>query len=326
MHTRYITHRAIFVCWAVALGIASSAAYAQNYPTRPVNFVVPFGPGTGNDVIARIIALKVNETWTQQMVVDNRPGASGSIALEMVAKAQPNGYSIIIASTSQVIAQFVSKVRYDMVKDFAPVSIAGTLPYVLAVSSVSPVKSVNELVALAKSRPGKMSYSGGMIGGVPHFMGVMLNAAHGLDLIMVPYKSTTDALVDIFSGRVEVWFTTMASPLPQVKSGRVRVLGVAGGKRTPALPDVPSMQEAGVPTLDVSVSFFILTPAATPKSAVSVLNQEIVKAINAKDVRERLTAAGVEPMSSTPEELDDLLKREVAKWGKVIKESGYKME
>jgi len=326
MHTRYIARIAILVWSTAAFGVAVTAAHAQSYPTKPINFVVPFGPGTGNDVIARIIALKVNENWAQQMVVDNRPGASGSIALEMTAKAPPNGYSIVIASTSQIIAQFVSKVRYDMVKDFAPVSIAGSLPYVLAVSSASPVKSVNELVALAKSRPGKMSYSGGMIGGVPHFMGVMLNASRGIDLIMVPYKSTTDALVDIFSGRVEVWFTTMASGLPQEKAGRVRILGVAGGKRVPALPDVPTMQEAGVPTLDVSVSFFILTAAATPKAAISALNQEIVKAINTKDVRDRLTAAGVEPMSSTPEELEELLKREVAKWGKVIKESGYKAE
>ena len=310
----------------VLMAIAGSVIAQQAYPSRPITFIVPYGPGTGNDVIARIIAQKVGENGTLQMVVDNRPGASGGIALEVTAKAPPNRNTIIIASTSQIITQFVSKVRYDIVKDFAPVSLAGSLPFVLAVASSSPARSVEDLVALAKSRPGKLNFSGGTIGGVPHFMGVMLMSAKNIDLVAVPYKSTTDAQSDVFAGRVEIWFTTMASVLPQVKAGKVRVLGVSGGKRSALLPDVPSMEEAGIPTVDASVSFFILTAAATPRSTINALNAEIVRAINTEGVRDHLTAAGVEPASSTPEELDMLLKREVARWSKVIKESGYHAE
>ena len=326
MNTRWVARIAILALSMAGFGVLAIDAHAQSYPNKPITFIVPFGPGTGNDVVARIIAQKVGENGTVQMVVDNRPGASGTIALELTAKSPPNGYTIVIASTSQILAQFVAKVRFDILKDFAPVSVAGSLPYVMAVASSSPIKSVDELVARAKARPGKLSYSGGMVGGVPHFMGVMLLSARNIDMVMVPYKSTTDAQADVFAGRVEVWFTTLASALPQVKAGKIRILGVTGGKRAAALPDVPSMQEAGVPTLDASVTFFILAAAGTPRSATSALNAEIVKAISAKDVRDRLMAAGVEPMSSTPEELERLLKSEVARWGKVIKESGYHAE
>jgi len=316
----------ILLCIFVFLLILSANGFGQNYLNKPISFVVPYGPGTGNDVIARVVSQKVNEGPTLQLLVDNRPGASGSIALEMTAKLPVNGYNMLIASTSQIIAQFASKVKYDLIKDFAPVSVAGSLPYVIAVSSASSFKSVNDIEILAKAKPGKMSYSGGMIGGVSHFMGVMLNSAKGTDLTLIPYKSTTDALADVIGGRVDVWFSTLASVLPQVKAGKVRALGVAGGRRVIAMPDVPTMQEAGVPTLDVSVNFFILTSVATPKNLVSTLNQEIIRAFQTKDVKERLIAAGVEPGSSTPEELGELLKREVIRWGKVIKESGYKIE
>jgi tripartite-type tricarboxylate transporter receptor subunit TctC len=305
---------------------AAPDALAQGAAGKGATFIVPFGPGTGNDVVARILAQKMVENGGPQIVVENRPGATGGIGLEYTAKATPNGSTYIIASTSQIVAQFVAKVRYDIIKDFAPVSVAGTLPYVLAVASSSPAKSIADLVALAKTRPGKMSYSGGMIGGLPQFMGVMLTNAHNLDLIMVPYKSTTDAQSDVFAGRVDIWFTTMASALPQAKNGKVRILGVSGATRAALLPDVPTMSEAGIPTVDGTVLFFILVPATTPKPAIQTLNAQIVEAIKAKDVQERLRAAGVEPASSTPEELDALLKRDVARWSKVIKDSGVHLD
>ena len=178
---------------------------------------------------------------------------------------------------------------------------------------------------MAKSRPGKINYAA-VLGGVPHFMGEMLKSARGLDIVMIPYKSTTDAEVDVISGRVEIWFTTIASALPQAQGGKVRVLGVSGEKRAAVLPEVPTMAEAGLPTVDVTVGFFFLTAAATPKPIVNALNREIVKAVGAKDVRDRLAAAGVEPKSSSTEELDALLRSEVARWGKIIKESGVRME
>jgi tripartite-type tricarboxylate transporter receptor subunit TctC len=287
--------------------------------------VVPFGPGSGNDVIARIVAQKVTENWSQPVVVENRPGASGGIAMEVTAKAPPDGHNVVIASTSHIVNQFVSKVRYDIVKDFAPVSLTGALPYVLAVTQSSPAKSMNELVTLAKSRPGKMNYAA-VPGGVPHFMGEMLKSARALDIVMIPYKSTTDAEVDVISGRVEIWFTTLASALPQAKGNKVRVLGVSGDKRAVTLPDVPTMAESGLPSVDVIVGFYFLTAAATPKSNVTALNREIVKAIDTRDVKDRFAAAGVEPKSSSVDEIDALLKSEVARWGKIIKDSGVRLD
>ncbi len=259
------------------------------------------------------------------MVVENRPGASGGIAMDLAAKAPADGHTAVIASTSHIVNQFVSKVRYDVVRDFAPISQTGALPYVVAVTQTAPAKSLNDLVAIAKSRPGKLNYAA-VPGGVPHFMGEMLKSARGIDIVMIPYKSTTDAEVDVIAGRVEIWFTTLASALPLAKGGRVRVLGVSGAKRTALLPEVPTMGEAGLSAVDVTVGFFFLTASATPRQNVHVLNREVVRAIDAQDVKERLAAAGVEPRSSTVDELDALLKSEVARWGKIIKDSGVRLD
>lgn len=310
---------------AASACLLAGMASAQNYPARPVTFTVPFGPGSGNDVIARIVAQKVTENWTQPVIVENKPGASGAIAMELTAKAVPDGHNVVIASTSHIVNQFVSKVRYDIIKDFAPVSVTGALPYVVAVTQSSPAKSLNELIALAKARPGKMNYAA-VPGGVPHFMGEMLKSARSVDIAMIPYKSTTDAEVDVIAGRVEIWFTTVASALPLAKGNKVRVLGMSGEKRAATLPDVPTMTEMGLPNVDVMVSFYFLTAAAAPKANVNALNREIVRAIDTRDVRERLAAAGVLPKSSSPEELEAQLKIEVARWGKVIKDSGVRLE
>jgi tripartite-type tricarboxylate transporter receptor subunit TctC len=325
MNTQCICRIAVLLLAAAGFGLAGGNAHAQSYPNKPITFIVPFGPGSGNDVIARIVAQKVSENWTQPVVVDNRPGASGGIGMELTAKARPDGYTVVIASTSHILNQFVSRTRYDILKDFSPVSVTGSMPYVLAVTNSLSATSVNELVAIAKSRPGKINYAA-VLGGVPHFMGEMLKSARGLDIMMIPYKSTTDAEVDVISGRVEIWFTTIASALPQAKGSKVRILGISGDKRAAVLPEVPTMAEAGYPTVDVTVGFFFLTAAATPRPNVAALNREIVKAIDTKDVKDRLAAAGVEPRSSTPEELDALLKSEVARWGKIIKDSGVRLD
>ena len=324
MNTQRIFRMALLLL-PTAFSVLTIEARAQGYPAKPVTFIVPFGPGSGNDVIARIVAQKVSENWSQPVVVENRPGASGGIAMEQTAKARPDGYTVVIASTSHIVNQFVSKTRYDVLKDFAPVSVTGSLPYVVAVTQSSPAKSMNELVAIAKSRPGKINYAA-VPGGVPHFMGEMLKSARGLDIMMIPYKSTTDAEVDVISGRVEIWFTTLASALPLMKGNRVRILGVSGDKRAAVLPEVPTMAESGLPTVDVIVGFFFLTAAGTPAPVVTALNREIVRAIATQDVKDRLAAAGVDPKSSSSEELDTLLKSEVVRWGKIIKDSGVRIE
>jgi tripartite-type tricarboxylate transporter receptor subunit TctC len=325
MNAKRISLVAVLALSMAGAGLIGGDALAQSYPSKPITFIVPVGPGSGSDVIARILAQKVNETWSSPITVENRPGASASIGMEAAAKAPPDGYTIVIAGTSQLINPLVSNMRYDIVKDFAPVSLSGTLPYVLAVPNELPAKSLKELVALAKSRPGKLNYAA-QIGGVPHFMGEALKSAQGIDVVMVPYSSTTDAQADVMSGRVEIWFTTMATALPLVKSGRVRALGVAGDTRSASMPDVPTMAEAGFPELDVSVGLFILAPVGTPKPIIAALNTQFVKAIGTKEVADRLAAAGFEPKGSTPEELGALLRSEVARWSKIAKESNIRVQ
>ena len=322
MNTRSLCLNALLL---LSASMASMQSSAQAYPTKPITIIVPFGPGSGNDVIARIVGQKVAENWGNPVVVENRPGASGGIGMEFTARAAPDAHTIVIGSTSHIVNQFVSKVRYDILKDFEPVSVTGSLPYVVAVTQASATKSMNDLIASAKSRPGKLNYAA-VPGGVPHFMGEMLKSARGLDIMMIPYKSTTDTEVDVIAGRVEIWFTTLASALPLARGGKVRVLGIAGDKRAATLPDVPTMAEIGLPTVDVTVGFFFLTAAAAPRSNIATLNREIVKAIDAKDVRERLAAAGVDAKSSSMDELDGLLRSEVARWSKIIKESGIRIE
>lgn len=326
MNTESISRLALAL-WATAaaLGIAAGPATAQTYPAKPVAFIVPYGPGTGNDIIARLLAQKVSETWTHPIVVENRAGAAGSIGTEATARAAPDGHTILIASTSQIINPYVSKVRYDILKDFTAVIVPGALPYVLAVANTVPAKSVKELVALAKARPGKINYAGSF-GSVSHFMGEMLKSAGGVDIALIAYKSTPDAVADVLAGRVEMWFTTMASAVPLAKPGKIRVLAVAGSKRAAVLPEVPTFSEAGFPTLDVSASFYVLAPAATPRPVIATLHREMAKALATPDVKEKLAVAGVELRTTTPEEAGAQLRTEVAGWGKVVKESGVKME
>lgn len=326
MNGKWISRFAVSMLVPTAVfGLAAGQALAQNYPSKPITFIVPYGPGTGNDVIARLISQKVNENWGHPMVVENRSGAAGAIGTEMTAKAAPDGYTILMASTSQIINQYVTKVRYDILKDLTPVTVPGTLPYLLAVPNASPAGSIKDLVALAKSMPGKFNYAGSF-GSASHFMGEMLKSAGGIDIALITYKSTSDAITDVLANRVQIWFTTMATGTPLAKAGKVKVLGVAGKKRASVLPDVPTMAEAGFPTLDVSASFYVLAPAATPKPIIAVLNREIVKALGAQEVNKKLATAGVEPNSTTPEEARALLKNEVASWGKVVKESGVEMK
>lgn len=326
MNRKLISRIAIAVLVPVAsLTLSAGPALAQKFATKPVSFIVPYGPGTGNDVIARLIAQKVGSNLGQPMVVENRAGAAGAIGTELVAKSAPDGHTILISSTSQLINPYVTKVRYDILKDFNAIIVPGVLPYLLAVPSASPAKSMKELVSLAKASPGKYNYAGSF-GSVSHFMGEMLKSAGGIDIALITYKSTSDAVADVLANRVQIWFTTMATGVPLAKSGKVRVLGVAGSKRAPVLPDVPTMAEAGFPTLDVSASFYILAPAGTPQPVIASLNREIGEALASQDVKKKLSASGVELLGGSPEEASARLKKEVAMWGRVVKESGVQMK
>jgi tripartite-type tricarboxylate transporter receptor subunit TctC len=314
-----------------ALGIATAAllaaagAGAQSFPSRPISFIVPYGPGSGNDIIARLIAQKIGDSMGQPLVVENRSGAAGAIGTELTARAAPDGHTIVIASTSQTINPHVSKVNYDLLRDFAPVIAPATQPYVLAVPAGSPAKSIKELVALCKAAPGKYNYAG-TYASASHLMGEMLKRAGGIDISLVSYKSTSDAVADVISSRIGIWFTTMATAAPLAKSGKIRIIGVSGKERSAAIPDAPTMAEAGFPVLDVGVNFYILAPAKTPPAAVTALNQHIGKAVSSSDVKEKLATSGVDTRVTTPEETGTILRNEIAHWGKVVQESGVKMQ
>ena len=325
MKMRWFIRMAAWLLPVTALGGIADTVLAQAYPRRPIAYIVPYGPGSGNDVIARIVARKISDNWGQQIVVVNRPGATGAIGLELTANAQPDGHTMVIASTSQIINQHISKVRYDFMRDFSHVSLSGTMPYAVVVLNSYPAKSLKELVAIAKANPGKLNYTG-TIGSIAHFMGEMLKSAGGIDIVMVPNKLAAESEVDVLAGRIEIWISTLSTALKQAKAGKVRVLAVGGGKRSAELPEVPSMAEAGYPKLDVVAAYYILTPAKTPNAINDTLNSQFVKAIGDKDVKERLGAVGVEPTTSTPHELAALIKSDVEKWGKVVKEFGFRLE
>ena len=307
---------------ACALGFGAAAA--QNFPTKPITFIVPYGPGSGNDLIARVIAQKIGDSMGQPLVVENRNGAAGAIGTELAAKATPDGHTVIINSTSQTINPYVTKVSYNLQRDFAAIIRPATLPYILAVPVTSAAKSIKELVALCKASPGKYSYAG-TFGSASHFMGEMLKSAGKIDISLVSYKSTSDAVTDVIANRVGIWFTTTATGVPLAQGGKIRVLGVSGDERLPVLPDTPTMTQAGFPTLDVPVNFYILTAKASPKTAVEKLNQAFAKALSSDEVKDKLAKQGVEARVTTPEEASKILREEIESWGRVVKESGVKM-
>ena len=326
MNFRYWLSRVAVLSLAIAAYVVpADNARAQAYPNRPVTFIVPYGPGSGNDAIARVLAGTISDNWGSPVVVVNRAGATGAIGLEATAKSPPDGYTMVIGSTSQIINQHLSRVRYDMLKDFVPTSLSGTLSYSVSVLSTFPANTLKELVAVAKARPGKLNGTG-TIGSMAHFQLEMLKAAGNVDIVMVPNKNPADNQADVLSGRVEIYFSPLNSVLPHAKTGKMRVLAVSGERRAPDLSDVPTMAEAGFPSVDAVAVYYILVPAGTPKPVIGVLNREIVKAMASREVRERLAALGVDPRSSTTAEASSTLKAEVERWSKIVKESGIRLD
>jgi tripartite-type tricarboxylate transporter receptor subunit TctC len=310
--------RVLAVVAAIVLGLTPAAA--QDFPSRPITIVVPFGPGTGNDIIARQVGQHMMASLGQSVIVDNRPGATGNIASDYVAKAPPNGYTVYLPSTSILLNQLVGTPNSNLIRDFEPVALSGTLPYALAVPSSLPVRTVEELVALARSKPGQLNYAG-YVGGVPQFLGEMLNRAGKVNVVMVPYKATTEAASDFAAGRIEVLFTPVPSSLPFLQSKQGRVIAVTGTRRTTILPDVPTMAEAGYPELTVEVAYFFLAPKGTPRPAIDRLSGAIAAALHDAKVSEALAAQGVEKKEGGPEETRAYLADELRKWEGIVKQS-----
>lgn len=309
---------------AVAGALFANAS-AQSYPTKPISIILPFPPGSGNDTVARILAPKITENMRQAVIVDNRPGAGGVIAAEAAARAAPDGYTLFLPSSSVAINMYSARAKYDLNRDFVPVSLVGTLPFVLVVHSSLPVASIKELVALAKRRPRDLNFASTGMGGTGHLLGELLRTSTGIEILHVPYKGSTQASQELIAGQVHMLFTNMSSMAPHVKSGRLKALGVSGLQRNAVLPEAPTMAEAGYPQLDIGTWFALVAPAATPRAIVSQLNQQIVTILGMSDVRTQLDRQGVEPSPRTIEDTAAFLKMDVARWGKILKDAGISL-
>ena len=311
----------------VAFGTPTAAA-AQGFPSKPVRLVVPFPAGGPLDATGRLIAQRLSEAWGQSVVVDNRPGAGGNIGADLVAKSAPDGYTVVMGalSTHAVNPHLYTKMPYDALKDFAPITNVAITPNVLVINPSLPVNSVRELIGYAKANPGKLSFGSGSNGSAGHLAGELLKLDTGIDMVHVPFKGAAPATQALLAGDTQLMFDNLANATPQVKAGRLKALAVTTAQRSRLAPDLPTMAEAGVPGFDISTWFGLLAPAGTPRDIVAKWNADVVRILNTPDVREKLLAQGAEPAPSTPEQFAQFIAQEYAKYGKIVKASGAKVD
>ena len=307
---------------------SSSYAVAQNYPSRTARMIVPWTAGGTADLMARIASQKFSESFGQQFVVDNRPGAGGLIGTDQVAKAAPDGYTLLLATTApnSVAPSLYAKLPFDPVKDFASISLMATTCYVLSVHPSMPVSNARQLVALAKSRPGQLTFSSPGSGTPNHLSGEMLNMLTGIDMQHVPFKGSAQAISDVIGGQIALSFENIVVASPFVKNGRLKALAVTSAKRANALPSVPTMAESGVAGFEAVGWFGVVAPAAIPKDILAKLNTEMARMLASPDVKERISSLGAEVVSTTPEGMDQFNQAQIALWGKVVKASGARAE
>ena len=314
---------------AIALfALTAVAARGDTFPSRPIRIVVPFAAGGATDLIARVVGQKLTESLGQAVVVENRPGASGMIGADLVAKAPPDGYTLLMASTAEIAINpsLYSKMSYDPQKDLAPITLAGVTPLILVVNPASPLHSVADIVKEAKAHPGTISFASAGNGSVQHLSGELVKVLTSTDMVHVPYKGAAPALTDVLSGQVTMFFSGMPPAMPHVKSGKLRALAVTTPKRSPAAPDVPTMAEAGVQGFDISNWFGLLAPAGTPPGILDKLHDEAVKALMQPAVKERLAEQGAEVVADSREHFGAFIKAEADKYAKLIKVSGAKAD
>ena len=312
----------------VALALPAAQALAQkDYPEKPIRMIVPFAPGGSNDIMGRLVAAKFTENMGQQVVVDNRPGASGIIGTDLAAKAAPDGYTVLVMSlTFTVNPSIRSKLPYDTDKDLVPVTVIASAPLILVVHPSLPVKSVREFIAYAKANPGKLNFGSGGPGSTPHLAGEMLKSMAGLQMTHIPYKGGGPALADLVGGQIQLMLENIPSTLPFVKSEKLRVLAVTSKKRSPTVLDVPTLDEAGLKGYELTGWNGLFVPRGTPRAIVNRLHAETVKALAAPDVKQRLAAMSAEPGGEPPETFAAFVKAEIRKWAKIAKEAGLKVE
>lgn len=319
-------------CCAAALLLMSPqlmrAQTTSAYPTKPVRMIVPFPAGGATDIVGRLVAQKLAEAWGQQVIVDNRGGAGGTIGSEIAAKSPPDGYTILVgtSSTHAIAPSLYGKLGYDPARDFVPVTLIANATILLAVHPSVPARNVRELIALAKREPNALSFASSGNGGISHLVGEQFKSLAGIEMLHVPYKGDTPALVDLASGQVHLMFGTAVSFLPYVQSKRLNALAVTNPRRSPIVPTVPTVAESGLPGFEALQWFGIFAPSGTPKDIVAKLNSEIVRIVRVPDVRERMTTLGAEVVGSSSEQFASFQKADTAKWAKIVKTSGAKID
>lgn len=310
---------------ACVLSAVHPAALAWGaYPEKTVRLIVPSPPGGGNDIMARLAGQKLTEAWSRQVLIDNRPGAGGAIAFEMAARAEPNGYTLLLGSTNFTVLPDITKVNYDPLRDFVPVTLLAKSMNILLVHPTVPARSAKELIALAKAQPGKLNY-GTSIATSVHLAAELFKATAGVNIMLVPYKGMGPALVDLIAGNVDVAFSNPAASYAYVRSGRLRALAVTGDKRSAMLPDVPTIAEAAIPGFEASTWWGILAPAGTPAAIVAEVNGKLAQAFTQRDVTDRIDALGAERVGGAPNRLADHLNTEIPKWRKVIRAANIRL-
>ncbi|HSS71576.1 MAG TPA: tripartite tricarboxylate transporter substrate binding protein [Casimicrobiaceae bacterium] len=311
-----------------ALVAISACASAQTYPSKPVRLVVPYPPGGTTDILARDVGQRLTEALGQPVVIDNRPGAAGNIGSEMVAKAAPDGYTLLMGTvnTHAINAGLYSKLPYDHIKDFAPVILVARVSNVLEVNPSLPVYSVADLIKLAKEKPGQLNFASSGSGTSIHMSGELFKTMAGVDMVHVPYKGSAPAVSDLVGGQVQLMFDNLPSSLAQIKAGKLRAIAVTSAQRAPALPDIPTIAESGLPGFEATSWFGVLAPAGTPPAVVSRLNAEIDKWVQSPGGKEMLLAQGAVPAGGTPEQFAAYIRAETDKWAKVVKASGAKVD
>ena len=312
---------------AIPICLAVTPAGAQTYPSKPIRMIVPFAPGGGTDILARIIGQQLADAWGQPVNVENRAGASGNLGTELVARSAPDGHTLVMAiNTHAVNASLYSKLPFDPVKDFTPVILVATTANILVVHPSVPANTVQELIALAKAQPGKLNYASGGSGTTSHLAAELFKTMAGVEMTHVPYKGGGAAYTDLISGQVQLYFVGIPGTVQYLKAGRLRALGVTTPRRSPAAPEVPTIAEAGLPGFSATTWWGILAPAGTPQPVIARIDQEVARILKMPEVRAKLDAQGFEPVASTPESFAAFMRSEVELWGKAVKASGARAE
>ena len=312
----------------LALLLAVGGAFAQAYPAKPVRLIVPFPPSGGNDVFARLLAQKLSEAWKQQVLVENRPGAGGNVGTEFAARAAPDGYTLLLGHTGTLAINpaLYTKPGYDPQHDFTPISLLASAPLVLVAHPGTSFRSVGDIVAMARSKPGELNYASSGNGTGSHLSGELLQSLAGIKLTHVPYKGTSPAITDVLGGQVPMMFSVIPTALPQIRAGKLRAIAVTGAQRMPQLPEVPTVAESGLPEFESTLAYGILAPRGTPESVLAEIYAQIARIAATREWRERLEFEGAVPLEGTPAGFAALIRAQGEKWGKLIRASGIKPE